>query len=200
MPTIDGYEATRQIRARESKDKHIPIIALTAHAMKGADAQCLAAGMDDYLSKPIDRAQLVACLDKWLAGIEQSAMTASFPIAELETMLNADAPIDWDRLLKATDHDQELARELALLFISSGVTTLDAIVTALDNGDYGQLGEKAHELKGASANLQATAASAAAERLEIAARNGDADQMPELTATLRREVERAIEFLRQRVA
>jgi PAS domain S-box-containing protein len=67
MPVMDGYEASRQIRARETAGKRIPIVALTAHAMKGADATCVAAGMDDYLSKPIDRAQLSACLERWLS-------------------------------------------------------------------------------------------------------------------------------------
>jgi CheY-like chemotaxis protein len=66
MPIMDGYEATRKIRAREGTDEHIPIIALTAHAMKGADNECLSAGMDDYLSKPIDRERLQEVLQRWL--------------------------------------------------------------------------------------------------------------------------------------
>ena len=66
MPGMDGYETTRRIREREAEGQHIPIVALTAHAMKGADAECTAAGMDGYLSKPIDRAQLGAMLEKWL--------------------------------------------------------------------------------------------------------------------------------------
>jgi len=66
MPIMDGYDATRSIRAREQGGAHIPIVALTAHAMKGADSQCIAAGMDDYLSKPIDRKQLAECLERWL--------------------------------------------------------------------------------------------------------------------------------------
>jgi two-component system sensor histidine kinase/response regulator len=67
MPVMDGYETTRRIRAQESGSR-IPIIALTAHAMKGADNECIAAGMDDYLSKPIDRDQLHAALARWLQG------------------------------------------------------------------------------------------------------------------------------------
>ncbi|HTE39226.1 MAG TPA: response regulator, partial [Steroidobacteraceae bacterium] len=67
MPAMDGYDATRSIRAREGEVR-IPIIALTAHAMKGADAKCIAAGMDDYLSKPLDRSQLGECLKRWLEG------------------------------------------------------------------------------------------------------------------------------------
>jgi PAS domain S-box-containing protein len=66
MPVMDGYETTRKIRAEENEGKHVPIIALTAHAMKGADNECRAAGMDDYLSKPIDREQLQKALNRWL--------------------------------------------------------------------------------------------------------------------------------------
>jgi PAS domain S-box-containing protein len=66
MPVMDGFEATRKIREHEVGGKHIPIIALTAHAMKGADNECRAAGMDDYLSKPIDREQLQNALNRWL--------------------------------------------------------------------------------------------------------------------------------------
>ena len=66
MPVMDGYEATRQIRDREAGRTRIPIIALTAHAMKGADVECTAAGMDDYISKPIDRDQLNARIERWL--------------------------------------------------------------------------------------------------------------------------------------
>lgn len=66
MPVMDGYEASRHIRSNEPSGQRIPIIALTADAMKGADAQCLAAGMDDYLSKPLDRTKLAACLERWL--------------------------------------------------------------------------------------------------------------------------------------
>jgi PAS domain S-box-containing protein len=62
MPELDGYAATQEIRSREAADAHIPIVALTAHAIKGADEECFAAGMDDYLSKPIEREQLRLCL------------------------------------------------------------------------------------------------------------------------------------------
>ncbi|HTE43018.1 MAG TPA: response regulator [Steroidobacteraceae bacterium] len=72
MPVMDGYEATRTIRDREKNSaQRIPIVALTAHAMKGASDECIAAGMDDYLSKPIDRQLLKACLERWLT--EQKA-------------------------------------------------------------------------------------------------------------------------------
>jgi CheY-like chemotaxis protein len=66
MPELDGYAATAEIRRHESGRRHVPIVALTAHAMKGAGDACLEAGMDDHLSKPIDRAKLAACLDRHL--------------------------------------------------------------------------------------------------------------------------------------
>ena len=67
MPVMDGYEATRLIRAREAgSNKRTPVVALTAHAIKGADDECFKAGMDDYLTKPIDRELLRACLERWL--------------------------------------------------------------------------------------------------------------------------------------
>jgi len=206
MPAMDGYEATQMIRSKERSEsrKRIPIVALTAHAMKGADKQCSEAGMDDYLSKPIDRAQLDACLERWLNNdaVEASPVpTQGAPPAASPSTKEINAtPIDWQRLLAATDHDEQLARELAVLFIESGANSLQEIIAALAGGDYGKLGEKAHEIKGASASLQAIAATTAAERLETAARNGDALQIPELTQQLKVEVDRAIEFLRTQVA
>jgi PAS domain S-box-containing protein len=73
MPVMDGYETARKIRQQEAGVKHVPIIALTAHAMKGADNQCRAAGMDDYLSKPIDRDQLQEVLNRWLNDADVAA-------------------------------------------------------------------------------------------------------------------------------
>jgi CheY-like chemotaxis protein len=68
MPELDGSEATREIRSRESGGQHIPIVALTAHAMKDDDLKCKAAGMDDYITKPIDRELLDGCLERNLRG------------------------------------------------------------------------------------------------------------------------------------
>jgi CheY-like chemotaxis protein len=72
MPELDGYETSRQIRAREAKGRHVPIIAVTAHAMKGDREKCLAAGMNDYLSKPFRQSDLVATLERWLPARPRS--------------------------------------------------------------------------------------------------------------------------------
>jgi two-component system sensor histidine kinase/response regulator len=83
MPVLDGYEATREIRKLEGGTKRIPIVALTAHAMKDADKPCFEAGMDGYLTKPIDRAALAATLNRFLSSKEEAPGTAAAPVADV---------------------------------------------------------------------------------------------------------------------
>ncbi len=197
MPELDGYAATREIRRLENGERRIPIVALTAHALKGADQECFAAGMDDYLSKPIDRKQLEDCLERYLPQEGKDADVtelAALPTDEPEQ------PVDWTTLMTSVDGDMQLAHELMTLFVSSGHSSLQTIIQALQRGDFGALGEKAHELKGASANLRAIQTTAAAERLEIAARNGDEQQLEELVRDLQNEFNTAVAFLREHVA
>jgi CheY-like chemotaxis protein len=77
MPILDGYEATREIRALEAGQRRIPIVALTAHAMKDDDVKCMAAGMDHHLTKPLDRERLQACLDHYFDADNSVKLTAA---------------------------------------------------------------------------------------------------------------------------
>jgi CheY-like chemotaxis protein len=77
MPVLDGYEAAREIRTLEAGKRHIPIVALTAHAMKDDDAKCKAAGMDHHLTKPLDRERLQACLDQYFGTDHKVNLAAS---------------------------------------------------------------------------------------------------------------------------
>lgn len=80
MPVMDGYEATQKLRAKLSPKEHIPIIAMTAHAMKGDREKCLLAGMDDYISKPIKPDDLYAMLEKWIDKIQNEKETVKLNV------------------------------------------------------------------------------------------------------------------------
>jgi CheY-like chemotaxis protein len=205
MPELDGYEATREIRRAEQArtnisrlNKSIPIVALTAHAMKGDDEKCREAGMTDYLTKPLDRVKLQACLERHIGKLGGEAATADSPAAAEQP--GAAAPVDWNAFMKSMDGDEMLARELVDLFIESGDETLAAIVNALGANDYAAVSEQAHSLKGASANLRATATADAAAKLEAAAKAGDIPNVSSLTTVLKSEVSRTIDYLRTKVA
>jgi CheY-like chemotaxis protein len=216
MPIMDGYETTRAIRQLEEGKRHIPIVALTAHAMKGAEEKCRAAGMDDYLTKPIDRAKLEACLDQLLPSTGSTGLS----LAMKETSIGADnavesvaeaggserapeslgTPVDWAALVESLDGDEGFARELVEAFIGTGDRELSAIATALSTGDDATMRESAHTLKGASANLRAIAAITAAAQLEEAAGSGESTEIPALADKLTAEVRRTIEYLQWKVA
>ena len=182
MPVMDGYQATREIRRREGGACRIPIIALTADAMQGAERLCRDAGMDDYLTKPLDRARLGEAVDRHFAR----------PSRESES------PVDWGQFMTTMDGDQESARELVRLFIDSGDATLRDISAALGRGDLAAVGRAAHSFKGSSASIRAQSASEAAAQLEEAARAGAIDRLSQLEEQLLREAGRAMDFLRAR--
>jgi signal transduction histidine kinase/ligand-binding sensor domain-containing protein/CheY-like chemotaxis protein/HPt (histidine-containing phosphotransfer) domain-containing protein len=195
MPVMDGYQAAREIRLRERGMSHIPIIALTADAMKGADQQCRDAGMDDYLTKPLDRAQLGETINRHLAAASHGSLVVGSTAPPPEPAPD-NGPVDWEQFVAQTDGDREFAQELVQLFIESGDAALRDIRAALGRGDLAAIGRVAHSLKGSSANVRAQSASAAAARLEEAARAGAVDQLSQLEEDLRREANRAMEYLR----
>jgi CheY-like chemotaxis protein/HPt (histidine-containing phosphotransfer) domain-containing protein len=152
MPQLDGYEATREIRREEretSSVRRIPIIALTAHAMKGAADDCRRAGMDDYLTKPLDISRLQDVLDRFMgrADGEQAPAAASSAAAP-----SADNAIR-ARLVDVSGDDEEFMIELVSAFLSGGENTVQELRAAVQLGDAAAIGRAAHKLKGAAANL-----------------------------------------------
>jgi signal transduction histidine kinase/DNA-binding response OmpR family regulator len=198
MPQMDGYEATREIRKREDGACRIPIVALTAHAMKGDEEKCRAAGMDEYLSKPIDRIKLDACLQGLLPSTSSTGMTLAIQQPS-GTFDSAKHPVDWQALLASIEGDDAFMRDLIDAFITTGDQELAAIASALRTGDADTLRKSAHTLKGASANMRAAAATAAAAELESAAGSGVSTQTATLVDKLAAEIAAAMEYLRSKV-
>jgi HPt (histidine-containing phosphotransfer) domain-containing protein len=173
--------------------------------MSGAEQDCLAAGMDGYLTKPLDRRRLAESIERFL-GSAGSAPTIDVlsPAAPGDAAPRepspGHAPVDWEQFVSLTDGDGEFAQQLIQLFIDSGDAALAQIREALDREDWSAVGRAAHSFKGSSANIHAQAASAAAGRLEQAARAGEVEHLPKLEEELRREARRATDYLRARSA
>ena len=170
MPEMDGLEATRRIRdAKSTVHNHlIPIVAMTASAMKGDREMCLDAGMNDYISKPIDRAELVRALDRWTAP--QPAEKTSPPEAEAAP---ADRVFDKPSLLERVGGDEEICAEILKIFIEDVPERLKEMENSLVQGDNDTLKRGAHTLKGAAGNVSALMLREAASRLEAAVAAGE---------------------------
>jgi CheY-like chemotaxis protein len=184
MPEMDGFEATRVIREKEAiTHQHIPILAMTAHAMKGDRERCLAAGMDGYIAKPISPAELFTEIDRFSRRPEPASQKPP-PLPPGEDC------IDWQTAWANLEGDRNLLSELALLFLDDLPQQMEAIHRAVGNGQIHELERLAHRLKGSVGNFAAKPAFAAAFRLEQIACQGDSDQIPRAVDTLEYEVRR----------
>jgi PAS domain S-box-containing protein len=171
MPVMDGFTATRRIREREAAEdigRHMPIIALTANVMTEDRENCIAAGMDAHLGKPLEPSKLADCLGRYLKE-------------------DSNVEVDLAALKELTGGDAEFERELIDTFVSSGDQCLAEIVAALRTSDVDTIGKRAHALKGASANIHAHTLSTAASNLENAARS---NSLMELEGLVRQLTER----------
>ncbi len=208
MPVLDGFDATREIRHREANAPRLPIIALTANAMSGDRAACLAAGMDDFLSKPIEPAALAACVERWATRGRQvpsptsaaGAAAAAPGAAGTNGVADGGPPVDLAALHELTDGDTAFQRELIDVFIASGDTTLAALRDALRSEDLPAVRRYAHSLKGASANLRARALAARALVLEEAAAAGNLAGCQHASAALEADYRLTSEFIGARRA
>jgi len=178
MPEMDGLEATRAIRETEKKTGgHIPIIALTAHAMKGDRERCLAAGMDEYISKPISPEMLYKAIQDLVTGESQDAPGIE---ASEEEALPA---FSKQTLLKAFEHDWSFFEDVVDMFVSDYPAMMTTIREAVKTKDAVSLQRAAHSLKGMLRNFQAEAGAKKALELEEMGRQSifeDADQAYEL--------------------
>ncbi|MBK9091063.1 MAG: response regulator [Holophagales bacterium] len=201
MPVMDGFEATRAIRSGTTRlpKPGIPIIAMTAHAMKGDRERCLAEGMDDYVSKPIVPAELLAALEKWLPNEEGPTLLP--PAAERATSAAEALPV-FDRagFENRLMGDAELIVEITRGFLEDVPLKLAALGEAVRRGDPAEAGRLAHALRGACANVGAVAMSAVAGEVEAAGAAGRAEKVaalvPDLEAAFSLLLPRMQELLR----
>jgi CheY-like chemotaxis protein/anti-sigma regulatory factor (Ser/Thr protein kinase) len=181
MPEMDGLEATRRIRAQQ-KNLRIPIIAMTAHAMTGDRDRCLAAGMDDYLTKPLKIEEFSAALNRWTKD------TMSPVDSQVEE------PVDLTTLQKLTDGDTEFLRELVELFLADVPVRFANLKTAIAKGRETEIKSEAHGLKGSCGNLSAKGLQKQMAELERLAGSHDLTSAPALLQAAEAELARVQQY------
>ncbi len=198
MPELDGLEATRRIRRlEESRHSGIPIVALTANAIKGDREQCLAAGMDDYLSKPLLMEDLQTVLNRWANIKVEPAPGRNEPKGDEKPAANSQAydPFIFDpsQLLEMLDGDREGAQEVVEVFIDSASNIIEKISAAATDSDSDALEKLAHTLKGSASSIGAYRIKELAYQLQISANDSGDHIRP--AQQLRHEMERFRKYL-----
>jgi two-component system sensor histidine kinase/response regulator len=195
MPEMDGLEATRIIReAERASGRHTPILALTAHAIKGDRELCLETGMDAYISKPVRATELYGAIDQLLKDHPRQAPGRSEHHDGSQPTTSENA-LDWHAALAESALDEDALIELASLFATEGRELLEQIRAALAKRDSAALTRAAHTLKSNAAIFHATATVEAAQRLESLGRSGDLDAAPAAIACVEQEGTRLLAAL-----
>jgi len=185
MPVMDGYEATRQIRA--SLQSTIPIVSLTADVTSSARERCLSAGMNGYLSKPLELPQLARMLDRWMPVAPAHALPEPMQYAATEVI---ECTFDEDPLLRRLMGDRQLASSIVRGFLDDFPVQLTNLRRLLSAGDAPAVRLHAHALKGASATVGAEGLRAITLSIEEAAFAGDVSRCAELLPRAVEEFER----------
>jgi CheY-like chemotaxis protein len=162
MPEMDGFEATQVIREDEGDGAHTPIIAMTAHAMKGDRERCLAAGMDDYLPKPLQSRELFAAIERWSQGAPLPAAEAVEPT----TPPMNDEVLDRARAMPYFGGDPQLFHSLLTQFVGHLGDEIARLRELKASGDTQAFARLAHSIKGLAATFCATRLQQAAQQLE----------------------------------
>ena len=185
MPELDGFEASRKIRALETKkNRHTPIIAMTAHARKEDKEKCLAAGMDDYVSKPVKPQDLKAAIARRVAATMVIQQTIEPPT---EAPAQADV-LNFSQALELVDGNRELLCEVARIFLNQYPKVIEETRRALSREDYDTLTSAVHSLVASVGQIGGQRACAAARKLELMSSEGDRSQVPAALAELEREI------------
>lgn len=194
MPVMDGYETTRQLRKDEMKTgKHLPVIAMTANAMEGDRQKCLAAGMDDYITKPFHPDELKAMVAKWLKPLtstNQSDLPAPLevpPSVAPDTSDNSQMSIDYNQLTSRFTKAQ--ANQLLTAFLNDTEKKLPGLDTMVETNDFDAIAKLGHNIHGAAAMIFAEPLAVAARELEVAAKAQETSNLPTLKQRLITQLE-----------
>ncbi len=190
MPKLDGLETTRIIRDSNSSafDSQIPIIAMTAHAMKEDRERCLSAGMNDYVSKPLSVKGLISVIEKHVTSRQE----AQFQYLDQ----NYDNVLaDLDIILERLGGDMEIYEKIVTAFINDAPKQYIRLKKALENGDLALAGLQAHSLKGAAANVGADLLQKVAHQVELASQEKDSTKVHNSVHYIEQELEKAITTL-----
>lgn len=187
MPEMDGFEATGKIRElEEQKGGHIPIVAMTAYATEGDRERCLAAGMDDYVSKPISAVKLFKAIEALIPTEKHSEAADG----------DKDPLADRDHLLKAFENDRGLFKELVEIFVNDYPQMLNSLRASLKAVDAKAFSRSAHSLKGMLRNFQAEALAETAFDLEKRGKQGDLDGTDQIIETLAGQLDKVAQKLK----
>ena len=189
MPEMDGLEATAAIREmEEGTGTHVPIVAMTAHAMKGDQERFLRAGMDAYISKPVQAQRLLDMVDSLVSPSHQEEK-------EAEDGHSLSPSLDLDAALAQVGGDAQLLQEVGKLFCQDAPLLLEEVRNAIAMADASSLQASAHTLKGAVGNFGAKRAWECALKLELMGRDGETSQAQSAFDQLSEEIYRVIEAL-----
>jgi two-component system sensor histidine kinase/response regulator len=189
MPVMDGYEATGHIRKIENESGRVPIIAMTANAIEGDREKCLAAGMDDYITKPIQIEKFVEVVGRWTNSVKTQVQAQ--PAAAPDVIDNAGGyPVfNFDDTLSRYGNDLEVVRMIIASFIEQTPGTIKEIEAAVDAANSALAGSSSHALKGGAAYIGAERFRNIAFKMESAGESGNLAGMVSLLPALRSEFE-----------